>query len=553
MWWIGRNGTVEGPFSSEQVERRVKLNMLRSLDRVSEDRSRWLYVKDTMFWNPTRTIKEPPDLSPRPHGATSRSPDADADLGGPIAERPAGRSESRRSVLPDRLRLDAPAKKAPSRRLWIAVASVAVLALAGFGVMAFLAGKSSAAGSSAHDVEDVKPEKPVPPVSQVGFNAVKDKLVIIECDEGGVGSGFLLEMDGKTYLMTNEHVVRSTGTPSARFLDGTPLCLGEFSVATDRDLARFEVVGCSVKPFETTAPLPNTGDAVALYGNSLGAGVATESRGFIQGVGPQRLETNCEIVPGNSGSPLVAADGKVLGVAAFVDRRGSGGWTVKDTRYEGTPRRFAIRFANVSWKAVDRPRYEGQIAALREYETYWEYLLPYLCLGSVKVDEDKLVFGDMKAKDFKQKTRGYAEMLTTLAKAYKRSKKSFSKWSERSKARKTFIRRLVDNDVGDEDGKRAIAEYDQKTAEMFEKVKEAFRDMILKRKEALMLAKSALSESPWDAPQVLNGYSKDDRVGSVEWYREGVRYFMDLMNQKLNDLNGEIESIEKGDDDEDDE
>ena len=90
---------------------------------------------------------------------------------------------------------------------------------------------------------------------------------------------------------------------------------------------------------------------------------------------------------------------------------------------------------------------------------------------------------------------------------------------------------------------------------MFEKVKEAFRDMILKRKEALQIARSVLAESDWDAPQVLNGYSKDDRRGSVEWYLVGVQYFMDLMNQKLKDLNKEIESIEKGDGDgdEDDE
>ena len=75
--------------------------------------------------------------------------------------------------------------------------------------------------------------------------------------------------------------------------------------------------------------------------------------------------------------------------------------------------------------------------------------------------------------------------------------------------------------------------------------------MILKRKEALMIAHSVLSEGPWDAPQVLNGYSKDDRNGSIEWYREGIQYFTDLMNQKLKDLNKEIESIEKGDSDED--
>ena len=537
MWWINRNGVVEGPLSAGQIEKRVKLNMLRSLDRVSEDKTNWFYVKDTAFWNPTRTLEDP--VPPRP---PRRMPE-DLQKGGNF-------DGATLPPLPERLRLDTPVAKPPlNKGLRIALASLIVVSVASVGLVVCLLMRNSTAQATADHAPAAEGEKPA---LSVGFGAVKDKLIIIECDEGS-GSGFLLAMDGKTYLVTNEHVVRSAGTPRARRLDGTPLDLGSFSVATDRDLARFEVVGCSVKPFETSDSLPNTGDVVVMYGNSLGGGVATESKGFIQGVGPHRLETNNEIVPGNSGSPLVGADGKVLGVAAFVDRHGSEEWTVKNTRYEGTPRRFAVRLTNVSWKPVDRRRYERQIATLKEYETYWEYLLPYLCLDTIDVDEGKLVFNDMKGRDFKLKKYGYMEMLTALTNAYKKRNKRLDQWSARCKARRAFIQRLIDNDVGEADGNRAIAEYDQKTTEMFEKVKEAFRDMILKRKEALQIARSVLAESDWDAPQVLNGYSKDDRRGSVEWYLEGVQYFMDLMNQKLKDLNKEIESIEKGDGDEDDE
>ena len=167
--------------------------------------------------------------------------------------------------------------------------------------------------------------------------------------------------------------------------------------------------------------------------------------------------------------------------------------------------------------------------------------------------EKKMEKKMVKGKDFRLKKYGYEEMLITLTKAYKKRNKCLDQWSERCKARKAFIQRLVDNEVAEEDGKRAIAEYDQKTVEMFERVKESFRNMILKRKEALMVARSVLTEGPWDAPQVLKGYSSDDRNGSIEWYGEGVQYFMDLMNQKLKDLNKEIEAIEKGDSDEDDE
>lgn len=561
MWWINKGGTIEGPLASEQLEKRVKLNMLRSLDRISEDKVKWFYVKDTAFWNPARTLK---DSAPVPQAATRtlRQPlsattsRTEPDLDVPIMARPVEPFVSTKAAIPERLRLDDPrlTLKSPSHKgLWVALVTIVVVVLVGFAVMAFFMLKVNKVTVGAEVVaEEGASEGVKPSPIKVGFNAVKDKLVIIECKEGS-GSGFLLSMDGKTYLMTNEHVIRSVTTPRAKLLDGTPLNLGRFSVSTDRDLARFEVLDCKIKPFEISEMLPNTGDMVAVYGNSLGGGVATESKGFIQGVGPQRLETNNEIVPGNSGSPLVASDGKVLGVAAFIDRHGSDEWTVKNTRYEGTPRRFAIRFTNVEWKVIDRSRYEQQIANLNEYETYWDYLLPYLCFDSTKVGENKLIFDDMKGKAFKQRKYAFEEILTTLTKAYKKRIKTHEQWAERCKARKTFVQRLIDNEVSEEDGKRAISEYDQKTAEMFEKVKDAFRNMVLKRKEALLNAQSVLNEGPWDAPQVLNGYSRDDRRGSVEWYREGVQFFTDLMNQKLKDINKEIESIEKGDEDEDEE
>ena len=565
MWWINKSGVVEGPFSAEQMQKRVKLNMLRSLDRVSEDKAKWFYVKDTIFWNPTRTIKDPeppppPSRLSRPLTSSGLSNDElNMDFDDPIMAHPAEALSSGRAPIPDRLRIDPYAAKPSSNKgLWITLITIVVLALLGFGIMAYFMIKNVTPKPALEDspADIAEPEEQATPAPQIGFNAVKDKLVIIECREAS-GSGFLLEMDGKTYLMSNEHVLRSSSAPRAKLLDGTPLNLGAFSVATDRDLARFEVNGCSIKPFQISKVMPNVGDSVALYGNSLGGGVATESKGYIQGVGHHRIEANVEIVHGNSGSPLVATDGKVLGVAAFMKYNGDGGedWTIKNTRYDGNVRRFSIRFTNVEWKTIDRARYEEQVASMEEFKTYWQYLIPYLCYENPKVEEGQLVFNDLKSKDFNRHKYGFEEILMTLSKAYKKMNKSYDSWSERTKARKIFIQRLIDNEMSEEDGKRAIKEYDAKTAEMFEKVKEAFRNMILKRKEALSIAQSVLSEGPWDAPQILNGYGNDswEKSGSVEWYRQRIQGFVDLMNQKLKDLNKEIETIEKGDSDEDDE
>lgn len=564
MWWINKSGVVEGPFSAEQMQKRVKLNMLRSLDRVSEDKAKWFYVRDTIFWNPTRTIKvpepppPPPSRSSRPITSSgSRNAEPDMDFDGPIMARPAEPVSSGRVPIPDRLRIDPYAAKPSSNKgLWITLITIIVLALLGFGIMAYFMLKNATPKTAPEDspADVAEPEEEAPPALQIGFNAVKDKLVIIECLEGS-GSGFLLEMDGKTYLMSNEHVLRSTSAPRAKLLDGTPLNLGAFSVATDRDLARFEVNGCSIKPFQISKVMPNVGDSVALYGNSLGGGVATESKGYIQGVGHHRIEANVEIVHGNSGSPLVATDGKVLGVAAFMKYNGDGGedWTIKNTRYDGNVRRFSIRFTNVEWKTIDRTRYEEQVASMKEFETYWQYLLPYLCYENTKVEEGRLVFNDLKSKDFYRHKYGFEEILMTLSKAYKKMNKSYDSWSERTKARKIFIQRLIDNEMSEEDGKRALEEYDKKTVELFEKFKEARRNMILKRKEALSCAQSFLAETSWESPNMINGYSSDNVRESIKWYRNGIQYFVDLMNQMLKDFNKLMEQIEKGDDDEEDE
>lgn len=560
MWWININGNVDGPFSSEQIEKRVKLNMLRSLDCVSKDKLTWSYVKDTDFWNTEPIIKPSPPPPPPPPAQQPRrqsrrrvdDSEVDWDQGEkrtrgihvPILVRTENREGRQSSIRFDRV-------------LWVVLVTSVLVALTGMVIMVrFVTNGSRSVSPPRTDVavpsSTTDSNKSSPPAT--GFNAIKDKLAIIDCKESS-GTGFILEMGGKTYLMTNEHVVRSADTPQVRLLDGTPLELGAFSVATDRDLARFEIKKCPVAPLQISDKLPNTGDIVAAYGNSLGSGVATESKGFIQGVGHLRLETNCEIVPGNSGGPIVAADGKVIGVAALIDRHGSDDWTVKNTRYESAPRRFAVRFAKVEWKAIARSRYEQQVAVLREHQVYWGHLRPYLCLDIVDVAPDDLVFNDLKAKDFQLSANGYVEMLNALSKAYKKRTKCLNQYLEQRDGRSVYIRWLAGKEIDEEDAKCALQEYDQKTCSLFEKVKNAFRDMIHKRREALELAKGVLRDNAWDAPQILSGYSKDDsdRRGSVEWYLEGVQYFMDLMNQKLKDLNKEIEEIEKGgNDDEDD-
>ncbi len=201
------------------------------------------------------------------------------------------------------------------------------------------------------------------------FDCVKDNIAIVKVD-GSVGTGFIAEMDGKVYLFTNEHVIRSLSRPTATLIDGTEVKLGKFYLSTDRDLARYEVLGkLHAKPLQICLDTPNIGDVIIAYGNSNGNDVHTESRGVILGCGPHVLEVKADIVPGNSGGPVVDEKGRVLGVSSYlkkIEKDKDKEWVLQDTRYEGAVCRYALRFTSVTWKEYDLKEYFVIVEKMRK-------------------------------------------------------------------------------------------------------------------------------------------------------------------------------------------
>ena len=539
-WWVRLNGHTEGPFSEVDIRKRISLNMIGSLDRVSADGRSWKYLKDTELWRPSTSSSAPSPMPVVLPDASSPSP--------PLSARPMS-AEMPQVPIPERLKMPQVevSTHKTNRALILGICGgMAAMLLVSFCVAVIvMAGRNHGAEKSD---------------TTSGFAAVKDKIALIKCREGS-GTGFLLGMDGKTYLVSNEHVVRSVGEIEARLIDGTSLQLGEFSVASDgRDLARFEVLNGPYSPLTLRESLPNVNEQVTVYGNSLGGGVATESKGFIQGVGPKRIETNAEIVSGNSGSPLIDSDGKVVGVAAFI----VGGHLVndkdrffnRDTRYADHVRRFAVRLAEVDWKILKRSEYEAQVRNLEEFKLYFEHLAPFLLFDSCKIDDAKLVYNDLDSKGFHSDEAGFDEMLKGVARTYEKMGKSCVRWVEHDKERQGLIQRLnaaiAAKEISKADAEKKLVQFDNnnKTGQAYEKMKEALRAMILVRKEALNHASAFLDGRTWSAPQLANGYDGDIRE-SVADYRKGCKEFLDLMNQKLKDLNKGIKDFEQGDDDDD--
>lgn len=525
MWWIDRFGSVSGPYSDEQVKRGIQQLKFTKLHKISADRQTWQRIRDTEFWKPVSSAPEevefPPPLSSCP--SSHEIP----------------KEQSVKRLLPMLL----------SSRVWLMAGAgvAAVLVIAVVIAAVFM-------GARKNDNADQQGTGHVSAAND--FEAIKKRIVLIRTKEG-TGTGFLVMMDGKKYVMTNDHVVRSEASPEMVLVDGTKINPGAMSTAGDRDLVRYET-DYDGNCFEFSDRLPNNNDEIWVYGNSLGDGVVTSLRGFITGVGNKAVKVNAEFVCGNSGSPIVGTDGKVVAVAAYLRNGGNGrDWTTKGTSFDEV-RRFGIRVADVNWLGVDRRQYERQCAKLQLANVYWEYLLPYLICQDVSEKEYeslKLEHKNIDGKYFGNEGAAFHEMLTALSASYAGQGRSWRRWQNLLRDRESLVQKLNEvigkNELTLQDGKKALAEFDadRKTESTWSNVKAKHREFYSKRKEALIMAKQFLDGTDWCSPLMKHGYSDENKRDSVDWYVECINYFLDRNTQALNDLNRQLKTLEEGDSD----
>jgi serine protease Do len=145
----------------------------------------------------------------------------------------------------------------------------------------------------------------------------------------GVGSGVIVSSDG--YILTNAHVVEGSRSLTVELPDGRRFDATVVETAADHDLAliKIDASGLSAARIGDSSTIKVGQTAIAI-GSPLGRYTETVTKGIVSGTGrditvvdqqsgrrvrlTDLIQTDAAINQGNSGGPLLNADGEVIGI-----------------------------------------------------------------------------------------------------------------------------------------------------------------------------------------------------------------------------------------------
>jgi S1-C subfamily serine protease len=173
-------------------------------------------------------------------------------------------------------------------------------------------------------------------VQVLATSVVSDNPFFGSRESQALGSGFVIDKSG--HVVTNYHVVENANRVEVSFSANDEMPATVVGTDPSTDLAVLKIRGAenrSLTPLELgTSSAVKVGDAVVAIGNPFGldrtvtAGIVsaiqreiTSPNGFAI---EQVIQTDAAINHGNSGGPLLNADGRVIGVNAQIETETGG-------------------------------------------------------------------------------------------------------------------------------------------------------------------------------------------------------------------------------------
>jgi S1-C subfamily serine protease len=179
----------------------------------------------------------------------------------------------------------------------------------------------------------VPPGPPVPRRSPEDWLQEVREASVVVLSDAGQGSGFFVRSGQGILVVTNFHVVNDAAQLVIKRHDGAQYQVTAAQLFPETDLALLWCAGLpSDQPvLELRGQPPRVGEPCYVYGAPLGLsdsltqGIVSALRtpSELQALGPlsatlQLLQTDAAISPGNSGGPILDANGQVIGIATMT-------------------------------------------------------------------------------------------------------------------------------------------------------------------------------------------------------------------------------------------
>jgi len=237
---------------------------------------------------------------------------------------------------------------------------------------------------------------PAPPVTplvvseQQALSAEQmEGIVLIDGDEG-TATGFMTQIKGVDFVVTNQHVLGENKTITLKNLHGdvVPVLAIFGAVGSDIAILRIAKGQGTLKLADDVLKSVKIGDKIVVVGNRLGGGVATQTSGQVLGVGPTRIEVNANFEPGNSGSPIFATSiNEVVGVATYAETRrvavedGASTYGSASTATKVDKRWFGYRLDGITkWEQINMERWHAQGERIEKFRDMSEGLVAIIRL-----------------------------------------------------------------------------------------------------------------------------------------------------------------------------